>query len=336
MAIKIAFMGFRHAHIFDLYPRAKDSSDYDVVAACEEDAETRRQLLESGKAEITFDSYEKMLSEVDCDVIAVGDYFGKRGEIIIEALSRGKHVLSDKPICTELEQLKKIEALSAAKGLKVGCMLDMRDSGLFLRMREIVQSGRLGEIHAVSVGGQHPLMPGTRPSWYFEKGKHGGTINDIAIHAFDAIPWLTGLEFDEVTAARSWNAFAPEFPHFHDAGQFMLKMSNGAGVMGDVSYFAPDKLGYKLDLYWRMTIFGREGVAETDWNAKGVTVVGRNSETIEVIAPCAPNPGGYLKAFAQHVKGEDTPLTTADTFKASRIGLLTQKAGFDNTAHIAL
>jgi len=31
---------------------------------------------------------------------------------------------------------------------------------------------------------------GTRPAWYFEPGMHGGTLNDIAIHALDFIPWV--------------------------------------------------------------------------------------------------------------------------------------------------
>ena len=30
---------------------------------------------------------------------------------------------------------------------------------------------------------QHPLLYGTRAKWYFEEGKHGGSINDIGVHA---------------------------------------------------------------------------------------------------------------------------------------------------------
>ncbi|MEZ4683286.1 MAG: hypothetical protein R2932_54665 [Caldilineaceae bacterium] len=55
-------------------------------------------------------------------------------------------------------------------------------------LRNLIRSGLIGEIHAINFGGQHPLMLDTRAAWYFEPGKHGGTINDIAIHAVDAIP----------------------------------------------------------------------------------------------------------------------------------------------------
>ncbi len=68
-----------------------------------------------------------------------------------------------------------------------------------------------------------------------EEGKHGGTINDIAVHALDLIPWITGHKFKRIVAARCWNALAKRCPHFKDAAQLMLEMDNGAGVMGDVS-----------------------------------------------------------------------------------------------------
>lgn len=57
----------------------------------------------------------------------------------------------------------------------------MRDSGNALALREVVRSGRIGEIQTMSFAGQHPLLRGERPNWYFEPGMHGGTLNDIAV-----------------------------------------------------------------------------------------------------------------------------------------------------------
>ena len=124
-----------------------------------------------------------MLEETDCDAIAIGDYYAQRGSLIIQALSHGKHVISDKPLCTSLDELDEIERLAAAKSLKVNCMLDMRDSAPFISVRKLIRQGLIGEVHAITFGGQHPLLLGKRPAWYFEPGKHGGTINDIVIHA---------------------------------------------------------------------------------------------------------------------------------------------------------
>ncbi|MDI6829008.1 MAG: Gfo/Idh/MocA family oxidoreductase, partial [Armatimonadota bacterium] len=337
MAIRIAFVGFRHSHIYDLYSRANASDDFEVVAACEEDDETREQLAETMRARVTHHNFDKMLDEVECDAVAVGDYYGKRGSIIIKALESGKHVISDKPICTNLEELDKINMLSIEKQLKVGCMLDLRDKGQFIRVHDLIRSGEIGEVHSVIIYGQHPLLLGTRPAWYFEEGKHGGTINDIGIHAFDMIPWVTGLEWSQIVAARSWNAFATEVPHFLDAGQFMLKMSNDCGVIGDVSYFMPNSMGYTLDLYWRMTFFGRNGVIETSSNMKSVMLAKDGKNEPEMISPEKDNPGGYLKSFAEEItRGDTEGLSTADVLRASYVALTTQRAGDEELFGIEL
>lgn len=313
---KVAFIGFRHGHILSLYDFMKKSRDFTVVAACEEHEPTRASV-----AGLTHTRYAAMLDEVDCDIVAVGDYYGIRGRRIIEALKRGKHVVTDKPICTSLTELREIERLARAKKLKVSSQLDSRGHGAFLKARELVQAGQIGEIHAIHITGQHPLMLGKRPGWYFEKGKHGGTINDIAIHAFDFIPWMTGLRFDSVVGARAWNAFAKATPHFKDAAQFLLRMKNGAGLMGDVSYFMPDSHGYRLPQYWRVTLYGRDGVIEAGLNLPHVMLARNGEKTPQLLPPLPGRPFGYLDMFTGK-----PGLNTRDVLDASRIALLVQRA----------
>ena len=338
MDIKIAFAGLRHPHIFSLHNAAVKREDIEVVAVCEEDAEQRESIAAEGKIEITHDNIDLLLSQVDCNVVAVGDYYGKRGEIVIKALSAGKHVISDKPICTSLEELDTIEKLCKERQLKVGCMLDMRDMPQFIGVRNIVQAGTIGHIHAISFGGQHPLMIGTRPGWYFEPGKHGGTINDIAIHAFDIIPWITGLQFHSVNAARCWNAFAPDYPHFKDAAQLMTTLENGCGVLGDVSYFMPDSQGYSLPYYWRMTLWGRKGVVETSCLSEHISLALDGEKALKKMPLPDANQDGYLKSFINDIAGtSDTgDLTTESILTVSRISLTIQKAGDNNLRDVVL
>jgi predicted dehydrogenase len=202
----------------------------------------------------------------------------------------------------------------------------MRSNGALRRLRRLIREGELGQIVAVSFGGQHPLMHGTRPGWYFEEGKHGGTINDIAVHAFDFIPWLTGLPFKEINAARNWNARLPHVPHFKDAAQMMLTLQNGAGVLGDVSYCAPDSHGYTFPLYWRVTMWGSDGVAEFAYNSPYLQLY-KNGETQSRFVEAEPSaPGEYLDAFVQSVAGvRDAALTTQEVLSASRVAILTQQ-----------
>ena len=54
---------------------------------------------------------------------------------------------------------------------------------------------RTGDLVTISFGGQHALnyRPGDadgRAEWYFEEGKHGGTLTDIAVHGVDISQWI--------------------------------------------------------------------------------------------------------------------------------------------------
>lgn len=146
-------------------------------------------------------------------------------------------------------------ALAADKSLAIGCKLDLRDWGAFRQMAAMIRAREIGEVAAIAFGGQHPLNYDSRPKWYFEKGQHGGTLNDIAVHAIDYIRWATGLEFASINAARNWNAALAQAPDFKNAAQAMLTLQNDCGVLGDVSYLSPDGFGYRFPHYWRMTFW---------------------------------------------------------------------------------
>jgi predicted dehydrogenase len=338
MALKFAFVGFRHGHITDLYRRAVESTEIQLVASCEEDEGARKELAAEGKVGITHSDFEEVLAEVSCDVVAIGDYFVRRGSLAVRALSEGKHVIVDKPLCTSLDELDEIERLSREKGLKVGCMLTQRDSPGIIGVRRLVREGAIGEVHAITFGGQHPLSLGSRPGWYFEPGKHGGTITDIGIHAADAIPWITGLKFAVVHAARCWNAFVPEYPDFEDGGQMMLSMDNGCGVLGDVSYHAPSHAGYTLPLYWRTSFFGRRGILETSSTAKEIAHYPEGEKESKLLPLPEGIPGGYLESFLSDIRGEanEEDLCTEAVLRAARTILTIQKAADDGARDVPI
>ena len=327
MRLRTAFVGFRHGHVLGLYRLLAGRADVEIVAACEEDAPTRAALADVGVA-VTHDCYRRMLDEVECDVVACGDYFGVRGERIIEALERGRHVLGDKPLCTSLTELARMKELAESKGLRVGCMLDLCDLGAYRTLRSLVLRGAIGEAHTLVFLGQHPLLYGQRPMWYFEPGKHGGTINDLAIHGIDIIPWLTGRRIVEVTAARGWNAGLPQHPDFQNGAMLLLRLDNDGGVMGDVSYLSSDLHGYRMAPYWRFTISGSEGVVETSCTAAKVTLWRHDTDEVLEEPVAANRTGGYFEDFLLDLAGRPNPegLDTRRVLESSRIALLAQDA----------
>ncbi|MCE5259662.1 MAG: Gfo/Idh/MocA family oxidoreductase [Chloroflexi bacterium] len=331
MTLRIAIAGFRHGHIMDLYRRAAEHPALQLVAACEEDEATRAQLAAQGQVKITHSNYLTMLREAPCDAVAIGDYFARRGALAIAALEHGKHVISDKPLATSLAEVERITELAAANRLCVGCMLDLRDNGLYIRTRELVRQGIIGEVKAISFNGQHPLLFGSRAGWYFEPGKHGGTLNDIGIHAFDALPWITGLQFTQINAARCWVAHPELCGTFASAGQVMLTLENGCGVLGDVSYLTPDSFAYRNPQYWRMTIWGSQGVLETALNEKAIHLAVNGEGEMRCEQPAPNRPGGYLEAFLHDIEGSSAAgeLDTCQVLRAASVALQVQAAADD-------
>ena len=144
MTTRFAFVGFRHPHVEDMFRRCGERPDVAIVACCEEDPATRQALAEKGQVMITHERFDQVLNDVNCDVVAVGDCFGRRGGLVLAAIEAGKHVISDKPLCTSRVELDRIEAAAKSRGLIVGCMLDMRDLAPFLGLRQAIQAGEIG------------------------------------------------------------------------------------------------------------------------------------------------------------------------------------------------
>lgn len=328
MKTRFAFAGFRHNHILGMYNAVANHPDAQIVAACEEDGPTRQQLKDQGKIAITHDSCAAMLAQVPCDVLAVGDLYAKRGGLLIRGLEAGKHVIADKPICTRLDELDRIEELSRGGGLAVGCQFDLRSSGSFLAVRKLLQDGAIGDVQTICFTGQHPLSYGKRPDWYFQDGCHGGTINDIFIHAADALEWLTGRRIVEVVAARAWNSSFPQAPKFQIGAQVMLRLDNDAGVLGDVSYLAPEGCGHGSPTYWRLTLHGSGGMIEFQNASKSILLAAHSDASPRQVDVQPKRPDAYLADFLSLVqgRGEGVSLTTAQVLRASRIALLAQKA----------
>jgi len=326
MSHSIAFAGFRHPHILGLWSRAKEHPNCQIVGAWENDPATRKELEAAGTVRLTHDSFETMLAESDCNIVAIGDTYARRGPLAIAALKAGKQIISDKPLCTSLAELAEIETLAKEKNLSVGCQLDLRESGSIRKLQEVIQSGTIGKVCTITSTGQHPLRYGVRAAWYFEPGQHGGTINDIGVHVFDFAPWLTGSSWKSVLAARAWNAKAVEAPHFNDCAQFLATLEDGTSCFADLSYLAPNAIGFGLPQYWRVSVHGTKGMAETSYNCPTVTVVTDEDKAPRELPALTDTPAGYLQDFFDEIAGSPsaTGLTTSNVLATARKSLEVQ------------
>lgn len=317
--MKIAFAGFRHGHIFSLYEAALTHSDAEIVGCFEADAEAKSSAEGLG-VKFTHSSYDELLADRDVEIVAIGDYYGIRGEMVIKALKAGKHVICDKPICTRLSELCEIERLAEEKSLVVGCMLDLRFMKAAMIAKELIAKGEIGNVLNASFTGQHCLNYGKRPAWYFEDGKHGGTINDIAIHGVDIVRFVTGKNLTKVCYAETKNAFAEKEPKFKDMAHFVCEF-DGMTLMADVSYSAPPFEG-TLPTYWSFCFWGTEGMLLIDHSANELRLYKENEKIIK----CEPDKIDHLSELKLEICGTPSLMNTKDVLLSQRQVLMIQEA----------
>ena len=304
--MKILFYGFRHGHINGLYRKVQESPLFEIAGCIEPNDAARAAAETTLGARFSDQSYAEWL-KTDIDAVAIGCAYGERGRAVIAALQAGKHVIADKPVCTSLDELNTIRALTEQNGTKLACMLDLRYIPQTLRAKEILNSGRLGEIRNIAFNGQHCIDYTNRPTWYFEEGMHGGTVNDLAIHGIDLVRMLTGQEFTHIDAARTWNAYATRHPSFKDCAVFMARLANGAEVLADISYSAPTQV-FSMPTYWEFRIWCDRGLLTFCYADPTVTVFEEGIPEPQQFSGIAPD-FDYLTEFATAIKQNSRQIT---------------------------
>lgn len=319
--MKLLFYGFQHGHMDGLYKLAQNTDGIEIVACVEEDEKAREAVSKRLGVCFSEGCYEEWLQK-EVDIVAIGGKYGNRGKAAIMALKAGKHVISDKPVCTSLEELQQIEALAKEKHLKVACMLDLRYLASAGKAREILRSGRLGEVRNISFTGQHCIDYAHRPSWYFEEGMHGGTVNDLAIHGLDLVRDLTSLELAKVDGIRTWNAYAYKNPEFKDCAVFMARLSNGAELLADVSYSAPSQV-FSMPTYWNFQFWCEKGMLTFNLIDSHVTIYEEGVTEPQILEGIAPN-SDYLQDLMKEITS-GTDAGTKSVIDSTRTALLIQK-----------
>ena len=73
------------------------------------------------------------------------------------------HVVAEKPLAIEREDLEKVRRALEKSGARLTMLLPMRYWPPFLALRQIVESGQIGEV--AQIGAQKSYKVGARPAW---------------------------------------------------------------------------------------------------------------------------------------------------------------------------
>jgi UDP-N-acetyl-2-amino-2-deoxyglucuronate dehydrogenase len=225
-----------------------------LVAVCDVVEERARGAGEANGVP-WFTSYEKMLAEAPCDVVAVCTPSGLHPRHGILAAQAGKHVVAEKPMAISLE---------AADGLVDACddahvhlfvvKQNRLNAGIQL-LKRALDKGRFGRVYMANC-----TVRWTRPQDYYDQAPwrgtwefDGGAFMNQASHYVDLVQWLLG-PVESVVAKTATLARRIEA---EDSGAAVMRFRSGAlGVM-EVTM-----LTYPKNLEGSITVLGERGTAK--------------------------------------------------------------------------
>src|SRR6516165_5430797 len=95
-----------------------------------------------------YGSYEELIDDPDIEVIYNPLPNHLHVEWSIRAASRGKHVLCEKPIARNVAEARRLLQARDDYGVKIGEAFMVRTHPQWLRVQEIVRSGRIGKLRS--------------------------------------------------------------------------------------------------------------------------------------------------------------------------------------------
>lgn len=160
-------------------------------------------------------------------------------EVAEQCLSAGRHVLVEKPLELTVARGERLVEAGRRAGRQLGVMLQHRFRPASLRLRGLLDGGKLGAVQAASM-----TVPWWRPqSYYDEPGRGtmardgGGVLMTQAIHTLDLFRSLVGIS--AITAAEV-RTTALHRMETEDYAAALLRTGNGApGTLLATTAFPP-------------------------------------------------------------------------------------------------
>jgi predicted dehydrogenase len=243
--------------------------------------------LEPAVGKKVYVDYKQLLKELKPDVAIISTRLDLIPSLTMDAADAGCHIIAEKPLALDIAMLEKVRDSVERNRINLMAMLTMRSDPQFVAARQVYDSGAIGE--AVLVNARKSYKWGTRPDWFGDKDKYGGTIGWIGIHAFDYINYITGLSFTKV-AAMQGNFAHSQRPACQDNCAIAAELSNGGHATISVDYCRPEIAQTHGDDWIR--IVGTKGVLEASGSKKECSVISKDKGCFS-----HPLPDGKDKMF---------------------------------------
>jgi predicted dehydrogenase len=182
---------------------ALQAAGFDVVAIVGRDPErTGRRAARAG-VEHACTSLADALALESVDAVTIAAPPARHGELALEAIAAGRHVICEKPFTLDAAEARTVLAAAERAGVVHALGHELRWFPERVAVSNAIGDGLLGDVRMISVVDSVALLtdPLIRmPDWYFDSSTGGGWLGASGSHAIDMIRLWLG-EFDRVSAS---------------------------------------------------------------------------------------------------------------------------------------
>ena len=172
--------------------------DIVLTAMCDNNpAKLEKARTDLGEAVAYFDEAEAMMDSGLCDAIVVAVPHYDHPTYAIMAMKKGLHVMIEKPAGVYTNHVLEMNRVADQCGVTFAIMMNQRTNCIYRKMREIIQSGKMGNIRRTS----WIITNWYRPQSYYDSGdwratwsgEGGGVLLNQCPHNLDLFQWICGM-----------------------------------------------------------------------------------------------------------------------------------------------
>ena len=303
-----------------------------VGGICDTDVEKMNTIADERSIDrsLTFTDYKDLLAASDINTVIIATPDQLHREMVEAALAAGKHVMCEKPLALNREDLSAIieAGKKSDKKLMVGQIC--RFTPGFIKAKEVIDSGAIGELFFVESEYAHDYEHIiSADNWRATPDRNG--VVGGGCHAVDLLRWYVGDPIE--IFGYGVHKMLPCVP-YDDTNIAIMKFDNN--VIGKVFVSTGCKRNYTM----RTVLYGTKGTIICDNTSPEIQVFKIDPETRKVIKPCEllpvninnHNARGEFEAFARDIiednevkmsayEGAKTVIAASAIVESSKTGL---------------
>lgn len=147
--IRWGVIGVAKIAVTKVIPGMQKGSYSEITAIASRDAGRARQAADQLGIPKSYGSYQELLADPDIQAVYIPLPNHLHVPLSIKAAEAGKHVLCEKPISLTPDEVRTLIGVRNKTRVKIGEAFMVRTAPEWLRAREIVRSGAIGELRSI-------------------------------------------------------------------------------------------------------------------------------------------------------------------------------------------